>query len=199
MNKQLIIKEIYSLDELQSIVAPQEWLHAEGFRSERRRREWLSWRVALRESLSKEPFMGVDGKGIEVAYHNSGAPYIVGSTIPIYISVSHCRTHIAVLLSDTPCAVDMELLGRNFSIVVSRYVSDSESAIINRDKDGLAIGWCAKECAYKYIANQPLDFIGDITITDIDFEKCDITVQILEREYRARFIVEEGYCIVWME
>ncbi len=194
MNKRLIIKDILTCDELQSRVTPLEWQHAATFRSQHRQREWLSWRVALRESLGEESFLGVGGD-VEIGYKPSGAPYIVGT--PIYISVSHTKTHIAVMLCDTPCAIDMELLDRKFSAISSRYLAPSEVEILSSLGDrALAIGWCAKESAYKFIGDKPLDFIGDITIKSVDTQSNTLSISIQKHHYIARFTSHNEWCLV---
>ncbi|MFI3283317.1 MAG: 4'-phosphopantetheinyl transferase superfamily protein [Rikenellaceae bacterium] len=196
MVKRLIIERILPLEELYAEATPQERVIAEGYTSQSRRREWLSWRVHLRRSLSREEFCGVGvGADVQMCYHSSGAPYIKGADI--HISVSHTKDRVAVALSDKPCAVDMELLDRNFSRISSRYISPKESQLLGVHLYGEAIAWCAKEAAYKYVALQPLDFIEDISVTAIDFHSQRITIQVKDITIRAEFsVAEEGYCVV---
>ncbi len=193
MIERLIVKEIISLEDLHSMVTPSEWTHSESFRSQSRRQEWLSWRAVLRRSLQEEPFGGVSSS-FEIAYGECGAPYIVGT--PIYISVSHTRTHVAVLLCDRACAVDMELLDRNFSRVATRYLSPLEQKRI--DPITMPIAWCAKEVAYKFCTDQPLDFVRDATIESVDHTNQNLVIHIKGTRHVAKFIVENSYCIVWL-
>ncbi len=167
-NHRLIIEPILSLETLKMMVTPSEWSQSEEFASLSRRREWLSWRAHLRAHLFKNPFCGVNGDNLEFAYTQSGAPYIINCDI--HISVSHTRTHVAILLGDTPCAIDMELLSRNFSTVSQRYISPTESTFIT-SPTLQAVAWSAKEAAYKFASIEGCDFLRDIKIQAIQQEK----------------------------
>lgn len=130
------------------------------YSGEVRRAEWLSWRNVAREVL---------GEDVRLEYNSIGSPMVATSNnIPIYISVSHCRSHIAVALSEAPCGVDVEWSKRNFDRAASRFLSFSERMLEFTYPD-LMVGaaWCAKESVYKYYCaqgEQYPDFLRDIRI-----------------------------------
>ncbi|MFI3301761.1 MAG: 4'-phosphopantetheinyl transferase superfamily protein [Rikenellaceae bacterium] len=183
-NHQLIIEPILPLDTLRTMVTPSEWHQAQEFTSLSRQREWLSWRAHLRAQWRSD---------IEIAYTEQGAPYIVGSDT--HISVSHTRTHIAIILSDTPCAIDMEQLSRNFAKVAKRYISGAESHIITTPLHQ-AIAWCTKEAAYKY-ATRSCDFLSDICIKRMSGG--EILVEIRGINIVAHYIVNEEFVVVYIK
>ncbi len=182
-NHRIIIEPILPIDTLRTMVTPKEWNQAQEFVSLRRQREWLSWRAHLRAQWRTD---------FEIEYTKQGAPYIVDSDT--YISVSHTQTHIAIILSDTPCAIDIEQLSRNFAKVAERYISPQESQFITTPLLQ-AIAWCAKEAAYKY-ATQSCDFIRDICIRTIS--NGVISMDIMDTTTTAHYVVNEEFAAVYI-
>jgi phosphopantetheinyl transferase len=134
------------------------------YSGEVRRAEWLTWRNAVRQCLGE----------VAIGYDALGVPVILDSPTPIYISVSHCRSHIAVALSDTPCGVDIEWSKRDFERSASRFLSLGERMMEFNYPDLMAgAAWCAKEAAYKYycsLGKQYPDLLRDLRI-----EECNLT------------------------
>ncbi len=185
MSRRVIIEEILPLDELRELVPAEDWAAAQQFSSQHRQCEWLSWRVVLRRTCGAESV---------VAYNDVGAPYIVGSKS--HISVSHTLTHVAILIDTKPCAIDMELLKRNYTTIKRRYIAPCEEQIIDNTQLTLAIAWCAKEAAYKIAARQGVDFLRDITITNIDHARQTLTVKVCENIMCGEYLVTEDYVVV---
>lgn len=84
--------------------------------------------------------------GAIFSYDEHGAPMIEGSQL--HISVSHSRTAAAVLISESPCGIDIETPDRNFHRVAGKYLSPEE-ACISAHPEFEAMAWCAKEAMYK--------------------------------------------------
>ncbi len=190
-SRRLIIKPILPLVELKSMVTPEEWRAAESkFSTIHRRQEWLSWRGHLRHELQQNPQRGVENN-FRIEYLESGAPYIVDTQV--YISVSHTKTDVAIIISDTPCAVDMELLERNFTRISSRYISPQEESIITTDTLR-AVAWCAKEATYKYIQKESVNMLQDIVITNISDKY--ITIKTPQKEIIAKYTLHDKFAIV---
>ena len=118
----VLVAQQPAIDELEAQATAQELESVVQYSSPSRRRERLAWRRLVREYLGKEP---------QIEYLSSGAPIILNSPYK-YISVSHSRTHVAVMLSSVPCGVDIESMERDFGRVASRYVSDGSKACAAR-------------------------------------------------------------------
>lgn len=134
-----------------------EMAAAQGFLREHRRREYLTWRAIVRREL---------GTDVGIAYDAAGAPVV--DRDGVHIGVSHCRGWVAVCISDAPCAVDIELVSRNFSRAVPRYMSSAEQALSD-DPLLPAVVWCAKETLYKYAGRPGLDLLRDLHVESVDF------------------------------
>ncbi len=187
MSRQIIIKNILSLDELQSCSTPNDWEYSARYTSIKRRCEWLSWRFFLRKEL---------GHDCQIEYSEVGAPYIVDS--PLFLSVSHTRHSVAILLSDSACAIDMELKSRNFTSISNRYLTPEECEIISADSVpiALAVAWSAKEAAYKYSLDSTLDMLCDISIVSINYSAHTIGIQVKSDIIEASLFEGEEYVVV---
>ncbi len=162
MSSRLCIESIPPLEKLAAEAHPADAAVAASFASPHRRREFLAWRAVARR---------IAGREAEIGYDEWGAPVIIGS--PLHVAVSHSRTHVAVMVSDRPCAVDIESLSRNFDKVMRRYLSDEERAL-SPHPDFPAAAWCAKEALYKYCRGGGLNLLSDIRIVAVDFDKGEI-------------------------
>ncbi len=134
----------------------EERARARTFRPERRCREWLTWRMLVRREL---------GRGVRIAYDSAGAPVLPDGEASL--GVSHCEGCVVVCLADRPCAVDVEVLTRDFSRAASKYMTSDERMLAD-DPHWPAVVWCAKETLYKYAGRRELDLLRDLRIERVD-------------------------------
>lgn len=153
----LIIEAPWPEGEAAAWATAEERAAAAAFGSERRRREYLTWRALVRREL---------GRDVHIAYDAVGAPVLENR--PEHLSVSHCDGRVAVCLSLRRCAVDIEPVTRNFGRVLSRYMTPEEQALADDPLLPAAV-WCAKETLYKYAGRRELDLLHDLRILEADF------------------------------
>ena len=151
----LVVEPILPLSELEREADERDLQSIEAFTSPSRRAERLAWRRVLRR-LSPSAV---------VEYEPSGAPRLRNSTYT-YISVSHCRDVVAVVLSCNVCGVDVERVDRDFVRVAERYMTAAERALCSEEWWAAAV-WCAKECLYKMAGREGVDFRRDIIIEGV--------------------------------
>ncbi|WP_290534394.1 siderophore synthetase phosphopantetheinyl transferase subunit [Alistipes sp.] len=137
-------------------ITADELTAAAAFGSERRRREYLTWRAVVRRTL---------GRDVRIGYDANGTPQLFG--LSLHLSVSHCADLVAVALSEAPCAVDAEPADRDFSRVQSRYLTPFEESL-SADPLWPAVAWCAKETLYKYARRRELDLCRDLRLVGAD-------------------------------
>ena len=152
----LIIEAPWPEGEAAAWATAEERAAAAAFGSERRRREYLTWRALVRREL---------GRDVRIAYDAVGAPVLENR--PEYLSVSHCDGRVAVCLSLRRCAVDIEPVTRNFGRVLSRYMTPEEQALADDPLLPAAV-WCAKGALYTYAGRRELDLLRDLRITEAD-------------------------------
>lgn len=171
----LAIGDIAPLEELEANANEDELKSIESFSAPSRKAERLAWKQMLRN---------IANQNIEITYNNQGAPQLRYAIVKDgvsyqFISVSHCRNMVAVMLSQQPCGVDIEQTTRNFEHVSERFLTDEERGL--SDKQHLAaVVWCAKEALYKLAQREGLDFRNDIRINDINFETGKIIGRVAE-------------------
>lgn len=140
------------------LLTPEEVRAAAAFGSLPRRREYLAWRAVVRREV---------GADAVISYNDVGAPVV--ENYPVHISVSHCRGYVAVCISDSPCAVDIERPDRDFGRVVPRYLSPREQSL-SSDRLFPGVAWCAKEALYKLSGRAGLDLLQDLRIESYNAE-----------------------------
>lgn len=168
-------------------VTPEEFAAAQELLRERRRREFLTWRAIVRRELGDE---------VRIAYDAAGAPAVLNCDK--YIGVAHCPGRVAVCISDSRCAVDIEPESRDFSRAAARYMSPREQAL---SADPLLPGavWCAKETLYKYAGRQGLDLLRDLHVEEVDFGAGKIIGRIEEGEPLSLGVrCSEGFIAVYI-
>ena len=144
----------------------------------------LAWREIVRR---------IAGRDAEIGYDEWGAPQIIGSSL--HIGVSHSCDHVAVIVSECPCTVDIESLSRNFGKVAARYLTTEERALSSHP-DFLAAAWCAKEALYKYYRRGGLNLLSDIRIAAVDFGRGEIRGIVRGEEIALRMSYHEGDIVV---
>ena len=158
-----IWKMTENLAELESLyeVKPSEKAVYDGFRNDRRRKEWLTVRILLREML---------GKDTEICYRDSGKPYLKDSSH--CISITHTIGYVGIRLASHPVALDMEYFSKRVLHLIDRFVSKKELKYIPDDDDqkritAALIIWSAKESLFKLFDFQEVLFDQHVFISNL--------------------------------
>ncbi len=172
----------------QSHLTESDVKYIESLSSNKRRAEIASWRDLLRRSFAISA---------DILYFSSGAPYIADSEA--YISVSHSSTYVVVMLSDSPCAIDIESISRNFERVSSRYVTDAERELLPNNRLLLPILWSTKEALFKLSPLDGLDFLNDIEVVEI-CDDCTIRGRVkgCDGDISMRYFIQSEHVIVYV-
>ena len=108
MTLRCILAPLASPDTLRGQVTDADWAAAAAF-PPRRRAEYLTWRAVVYRELGAVP----------IGYDAAGGPVLIGD--PRHIGVSHGGGHAAVVISDHPCAVDIEPETRRFTRAAAHF------------------------------------------------------------------------------
>lgn len=156
MSRCLIVEPLMTVEEAGRWTTDAEQQEAAAFGSERRRREYLTWRAVVRRHL---------GRAVEIAYNDVGAPILVGREE--HLSVSHGAGRVAVLIADHAVGIDIERMDRRFEPVRSRYLTDEELRLSD-DLLFPAVAWCAKEALYKRAGEAALSLRDDLRLLSVE-------------------------------
>lgn len=154
------------------------------FKSEKRRKEWLTARVLLRTIL---------GRPITIRYKTSGAPFF--ADIPLHLSISHTKGYVAAALSPSNIVgVDVEQVSPNICKLKSRICGSSESA---DSALKITLHWSAKETAFKIIDNEGIDFIENLKIEPFEInDKGSGTFNLYETATQRRNVYKIHYSLL---
>ncbi|MCK9400448.1 MAG: 4'-phosphopantetheinyl transferase superfamily protein [Bacteroidales bacterium] len=148
-----------SVEELRSAIRlreEEETLY-QSFVAESRKKQWLAYRLLIRELLKPDEF--------PVEYDVSGKPFLAGSDF--HISVTHTDDLAAVIIScHARVGIDMEKIRPRIEKVREKFLNPEESALIGKEweLEQLTLAWCAKEALYKLYGQRNLDFRDNIFV-----------------------------------
>lgn len=154
----------------------------------RRRREWLTWHFMARFFL---------GEDVQTGYNERGAPVLTNHEG--FIGVSHSKEYVALYYNSEPCAIDIESVDRDYGVARRRILSQTELGLANiADDRFLALAWCAKEVAYKYAKAEGVDILRDLVLSEIDYEKSEIKVELFgSNEITLRYDFFDHHCMAY--
>lgn len=183
--RRLLVEPLPTEAEASRLVAEEELRAARDF-APVRRREYLGWRALLCRELGP----------VTVRYTATGAPCIAERP-DLFLGVSHGAGRVALCLSDSPCAVDVERLDRPFARIADHYLTPDEQALCGGQTLRLAAAWCAKETLWKLDGGGGLDLCRDLRLLSIGDEEVVGTICGGVPLRLALRRLEEDAVVVW--
>jgi phosphopantetheinyl transferase len=156
-----IIEEKEELKE-QAELAPLEEEQYASFKSEVRKKQWLSYRVLLKKMLSP--------RDVCLEYDAFGKPHLKNNGS--YLSISHSGDYSAVITSNNrPVGIDIERLKDRIYRIKDKFLTNVEDQYIGETNrmEKLYVVWGAKESLYKIYGRPDVDFQRDILIGSFDY------------------------------
>jgi phosphopantetheinyl transferase len=178
MISKLLLSPLLTPEQCRGRVSEADMVAAQSF-CLTRAAEYLTWRAVLADYLGYIP---------TISYTHQGAPQVEGQSI--YIGVSHTVDLVAVVVSESRCAVDVERKDRDVSRVSSRFLTGQEMALCSTKQEQVVL-WCARECYYKLRQDSTLSLLTDIRVASLDLEAGVVTV-VDSRAQSATFRVEQA-------
>ena len=159
-----------------------------------RRLEWLSVRALLKSLCGEEK---------QIEYYPSGMPYL--SDQSFYISISHTRGYVAVILSaQKKVGIDIEQYGERILKLGAKFLSEQEIKAVNPDKEvyHLLLYWSGKETVFKVLGEQVADFKKYLLIEPfVPEEKGAFNAKELKTDAQQCFLVyyqtHPDFVITW--
>lgn len=162
------------------------------FKNEKRRREYLAARIALKSLLKHE---------LEIVYTEDGKP--VAADGEFNISISHSHNRVAVICDrNFEVGIDIELQQERLSALASRFLSrDEQLDFAGNNFLGLSqVVWSAKEALYKIVGKQAVDFASSFRVFSFELRaegllkaECRCT----NKGYELHYLQKQGYTLVY--
>lgn len=131
------------------------------FKNDGRKRQWLAYRMLIREMLGEQYVM---------VYDDDGRPHI--SEPWHFVSVSHSKNMAAVLVSrDKAVGIDIEMIHPRIEKVISKFLSADEiKSLDTRNRlQKMFVYWCGKEALYKLDGKGAADFSKQILFGHFEY------------------------------
>ncbi len=123
---------------------------------EKRKREWLTVRILLKELLGEEK---------EVEYDTAGKPFFKDNSYQI--SISHTTGYVAVILNPIHLVgIDIEQITNRVFRIRDRFLSKEENTHISKEEEliHLLLHWSAKETMFKVLGKEDVVFNEQLNI-----------------------------------
>jgi 4'-phosphopantetheinyl transferase len=192
--KILVFEITQTSEELLQQIENRGWFETElkKFSSEKRKREFIAVRLAMKSLLGKE---------INICYDADGKPYLADQSYQI--SISHSGNWIAVMEHPTrTVGIDIECPSKKIATLYTRFLSKTEQEELSNGKDfnQLQLAWSAKEALYKIIGKQAVDFIKQLRIFPFEVKtEGEITAEHIPTKtlYQLNYIQSAAYTLVY--
>ena len=134
-----------------------ELISAKELKNEKRKKEFLSSRIALKNIFNKE---------LELKHHKSGKPFIKEAK---HLSISHSSDFLAVAFGDENIGIDIEKPQNRMVKLMPKILSEIEFMEFKKEPamDLACKLWGAKEAILKYVGDKNLNYKEDIKVENI--------------------------------
>lgn len=134
-----------------------ELISAEKLNNEKRKKEFLSSRIALKKIFNKE---------LELKHHKSGKPFIKEAK---HLSISHSSNFLALTFGEENIGIDIEKPQNRMVKLIPKILSEIEFMEFKKEPsiDLACKLWGAKESILKYVGDKNLNFKEDIKVENI--------------------------------
>lgn len=143
------------------------------------------------------------GEKVEIAYHDTGKPYLKGRKEEI--SISHSHDMLALLVDkEKPTGVDIELIRDKVLNITHKFLSDNELlGIANQPIEKVLVYWAAKETLYKIYSKKNVDFKEHLFVHNFEYNELggeinsSICLDNFELDVRLKYLKINEYILVY--
>jgi hypothetical protein len=163
----------------------------------KREREAESIRFLLGELLP--------GQSYELAYYDTGKPYLKGRKE--CMSISHSHSKVAVMIDEQKeTGIDIELIRDKVLNIRHKFLSDKEQADVEaNDIEKYLVYWAAKEALYKIHGRKKVNFKEHLFVEPFTYNRSVgglitgyIRLPELRQKYKLHYEKLEDYILVYL-
>ena len=169
-----------SINELNALIKGVKFDY---LKSQKRILEILAVRVLLKEMCGN----------VKLNYNEYGAPILDNNK---YISISHSKQLVAIIVSEFKSAIDIEIISKRTLKIKDKFISKFDN--IDYLQEDLTIGWSTKECIFKWYQKGNLNFKDDISIKSINHSTKTIEVSFDKNLFILNFIKINKHILVYV-
>jgi len=160
--------------------------------SDKRKREYLAVRIALKNLLGEEK---------NIVYNADGKPEL--SDKSFQISISHSVNWIAVMTHPHRLVgIDIEVPTDKIKKVYKRFLSEIEQIELSNAENinQLLLAWSAKETLFKIIGNEAVDFANQLHIFPFELHSVGTFMAehcVTMKQFQLHYTQNEEYTLVY--
>ena len=134
-----------------------ELISAKELKNEKRKKEFISSRIALKNIFNKD---------LELKHHKSGKPFIKETK---HLSISHSSNFLALAFGDENIGIDIEKPQNRLVKLMPKVLSEIEFIEFKKEPsmDLACKVWGAKEAILKYVGDKNINYKEDIKVKNI--------------------------------
>ena len=134
-----------------------ELISAKELKNEKRKKEFISSRIALKNIFNKD---------LDLKHHKSGKPFIKETK---HLSISHSSNFLALAFGDENIGIDIEKPQNRLVKLMPKVLSEIEFIEFKKEPsmDLACKVWGAKEAILKYVGDKNLNYKEDIKVKNI--------------------------------
>ena len=134
-----------------------ELISAKELKNEKRKKEFLTSRIALKNIFNKD---------LELKHHKSGKPFIKETK---HLSISHSSNFLALAFGEENIGIDIEKPQNRMVKLMPKILSEIEFMEFKKEPsmDLACKLWGAKEAILKYVGDKNLNYKEDIKVENI--------------------------------
>lgn len=140
---------------------------------------------------------------VELAYYDTGKPYLKNRTEEI--SISHSHDMLAIIADNQKSTgIDIELIRDKVLKITHKFLSDIElKDIAGQTIEKVLVYWAAKETLYKIYAKRSVDFKEHLFIGNFEYNVgggeiiSKICLTNFEKEIKLRYMKVDEYMLVY--
>ena len=104
----------------------------------------------------------------DLSYNEFGAPILKSGK---FVSISHCKNYVTLLLSNQSCGVDIETKRKQILNIKHKFLNQTDINNISVENiSDLTLIWTLKEAIYKLCQYPGIDFKDQIFVSTIDIK-----------------------------
>lgn len=134
----------------------------------------------------------------DLSYDVDGKPFIKSG----YISISHSKEFVAVLISDEKVGVDIENNSDKCFRITQKFVGTENEFPIKIDMKTAQVIWNVKECLYKMMDFKEIDFKENLIVIPFSLNEKQTKIWFVKNElimdHNANYFINENYSLAYI-
>ena len=131
--------------------------------------------------------------GSKINYNVYGAPILANK----FISISHTKKLVCVIISDLNVGVDIEEISNKPLQLANKFINDENHVLLTKKK--ALIIWCFKEAIFKWYEKGNISFKKDIIVNNFKLNnKGTVKAQFKNKVILAEFIQIKNHYLVYL-